>query len=153
MALQKNINSYLTVVEADAYFADRLNSDAWAGDKEAALITATMIVDSHEWEGVARSPTQALAFPREGFYFDPKLGYRQEFPEVVPKGILDAVCEVALHLLTNEDLLNSTGQVTDLIAGPIELTNIKNPSMLPPLAFRFMKPYRANSRRHWFRGW
>lgn len=42
-------NSYVALAEADAYFADRLNADAWtaAGTKQAAaLITATKQIDA-----------------------------------------------------------------------------------------------------------
>lgn len=43
-------NSYVTVAEADAYFADRPFSETWsglsAGEKEASLITATRTIEA-----------------------------------------------------------------------------------------------------------
>ena len=49
MALQKGINSFVTIIEAEQYFYDRLNQAAWdsATDEtvERALVTATGILN------------------------------------------------------------------------------------------------------------
>ena len=78
MALVKGTNSYVTVAEADSYFAERLHSETWSGasptDKEKALITATGLLDQKPWVGEAEDELQPLAFPRIGYYYDPKYG-------------------------------------------------------------------------------
>lgn len=63
-------NSYLSVEDADAYWAARANV-TWAAAtiaaKEAALVTASMYIDLRWGNGVPGtpvSPTQALVFPR-----------------------------------------------------------------------------------------
>ena len=63
-------NSYLTVAEADVYWAERDDAD-WAAAsvvaKEAALIAATQYLDaSYCWKGRKGSAGQALDWPRRG---------------------------------------------------------------------------------------
>lgn len=90
MALNKGINSYVTVAEGEAYFKDRLDSTGWSSAdttvKANALVTATSILDSLYWTGVAVSSTQPLAFPRAGSYFDPRLGTTVQLANV-PKRV------------------------------------------------------------------
>lgn len=61
-------NSYVTLEEADAYFAD-LGSEDWYADP-AAIINATQAVDllySSRFRGSRLTQEQALAFPRSAF--------------------------------------------------------------------------------------
>ncbi|RLA25769.1 MAG: hypothetical protein DRQ62_01540, partial [Gammaproteobacteria bacterium] len=78
MALVKNTNAYADLSEAETYFADRLDVAAWtAADdptKSQALVTATLYLENMNWTGNVVSDSQALAFPREGTYFDPRMG-------------------------------------------------------------------------------
>lgn len=94
-------NSYVTLAEAEAYFAERLHSDAWAGasesDKEKALLTACRRLERlRYWDGnqpALTDPRQALTFPRtrdvdaDGSY-------------IIPQPVKDAQCEEALALLS-----------------------------------------------------
>ena len=107
-------NSYVTLTEAEAYFAARLNSATWtaasAGDKEAALLSACRHIDACRIR-VHRRPygyptalaidlleqlnnDQALKFPRQrdrdaaGTY-------------IIPQPAKDAQCEEALALLAH----------------------------------------------------
>lgn len=54
-AVIRNLNSYVTVADADAYLDDSMRASAWSGyddDKKArALITATRIFDKQCWQG------------------------------------------------------------------------------------------------------
>jgi hypothetical protein len=155
MALAKGINSYVTRLEADAYFADRLDVDAWTSasesQKEQALITATGTLDEKAWTGVAISDTQALAFPREGNYFDPKLGYETAL-DGVPARILKATCELAYHLLNNDGLLDDTGSVTSLSVGSISLNIKSTPGKFPPVVTAAINPLLKNGGRlSWWR--
>jgi hypothetical protein len=100
----ENANSYITVADADLYFAARLNAGAWetasVGDKEKALVTACRHIETCRLRVERRgleltSPviaTQALSFPRLrdvnalGTY-------------IIPERVLQAQCEEALALL------------------------------------------------------
>ena len=68
MALVKGTNTYVTVDEADTYFETRLDVAAWVNadvaQKEAALVTATSLLDEKPWNGYTPTVTQKLAFPR-----------------------------------------------------------------------------------------
>lgn len=64
-------NSYLTVVEADAYMDTRLFNDGWedaeSSTKASALMWGTRLLDAaFQWTGGAASETQALCWPRVG---------------------------------------------------------------------------------------
>jgi hypothetical protein len=93
-------NSYIDTTDADSYFSERLNSDTWTGtnEKEAALIQATKIIDTYNFTGQKTDPSQKLKFPRTGVYYD-----NVELPpDVIPTIIKDAVCELAIWLLTED---------------------------------------------------
>lgn len=82
------MSAYVTVTEADTYFAQHLYAAAWteATNKEAALTTATRTIDRQLLRGRKADPSQDLAFPR--------------YPDTaVPQAVKDATCEEALALL------------------------------------------------------
>ena len=80
-------NSYVTVEEADAFFADKFFADTspWAEatseEKEKALITATRRIDALPLVGAPADPIQALAFPRA---FATREGVRHNWDEPEP---------------------------------------------------------------------
>lgn len=148
MALIKGTNSYVSLVEAEAYFVDRLDIAAWTSandtSKSQALVTATRSIDGLNWTGIAISDSQSLAFPRTGSYFEPRLGYYTELPSDIPTRIANATCELAYHLLNNDGLLDDTGVVTDLQISTISL-NIKSmPSKMPSIVLNLVKPILLN---------
>lgn len=148
MALSKGTNSYVTVAEADTYFGDRLDATAWtsadATQKAQALVTATAYLDELRWVGSVVSDSQALAFPRIGEYFDPRLGTSVVLTSAVPTRILTATYELAYHLLSNDNVLDDTGTVSDIVVGSITLSNIRKPSKTPPQVTRLIKPLLVN---------
>lgn len=148
MALQKNVNSYVNTVEADFYFEDRLDATAWTSASEAvkeqALVTATANLDNMTWTGVAVSETQNLAFPRIGSYFDPKFGTTITFTSEVPQRIKVATYELALHLMSNDDVLSTSDTVRSLHIGTIKLIDIKSPSV-PSVVKKQINPMLTNS--------
>lgn len=149
MALVKNTNSYATVAEADTYFNDRLDVAAWtnanATQKAQALVTATRLLDTLHWTGVAVSETQPLAFPRSGMYFDPRLGMDIELNDSsVPTRVIQATFELAYHLLNNDGLLDDTGTVQNLNVGSINLTKVLAPNKFPGNVKRLTKPLQIN---------
>lgn len=89
-----NSNSYVALVEADAYFADR-NRTAWAAAataaREGALIRATDYIDSNYRFGDPKTATQALMWP-------------QVDPVGIPAALKKAVMELAIIALS-EDLI------------------------------------------------
>lgn len=81
--------SYLTLAEAESYFATRLNSDAWDNasqkDKLKSVIMATRDINRLNFFGVKLSPTQTLEFPRKYNI------YRREFSEVTFGATVDDI--------------------------------------------------------------
>jgi hypothetical protein len=146
MALGKSVNSYVTVAEADAYFEDRLDAAAWveasSDEKAKALITATSYLDGLDWLGTAVSSEQALAFPRNGAFYEPRLGAEVTLTAVVPDRIIKATYELAYHFLNNDGLLDDTGSVINLQIASINLAKIKNASKIPHMVKRLIDPLR-----------
>lgn len=145
MALSKGVNSYATLAEANAYFGNRLDVAAWDGasdtQKEQALMTATAYIDSLNWLGYIEDSLQLLAFPRICEYFDPRLGRVVAIDSnAVPNRIIIACYEIAYHFLNNDGILDETGSVIDLSAGPIKLTQIKNAPKIPSHVARTIAP-------------
>lgn len=149
MALVKGTNSYVTVAEAEEYFADRLNATAWLtaedSQKSQALVTATTMLDNLDWAGAAVNPSQSLAFPRNAEYFDPRVGMMITSVSIVPERILHATFEQAYHLLNNDDLLDNTGLIKNLSVGSVNLGIIRPASKMPMTVKRLIKPLLVNS--------
>jgi hypothetical protein len=124
-------NTYISLADADAYFAARLNSGLWVNDttatvKSQALANATKFLDENmEWLGYRTNSTQVLDWPRArvpnpelppigstvpwaygaGNFGSPPFAAMgvQYWPEnVVPPRILDAVCELAIEMLKRD---------------------------------------------------
>jgi hypothetical protein len=149
MALVKGTNSYVTVEEADSYFVDRLDVAAWsaadATSKAQALVTAASILDELSWVGTAIDELQDLAFPRSAEYFDPKVGAFIVLDAATPTRILTANKELAYHLLNNDGLQDSTGSVKNISVGPISLTSVTAPNLIPHNVKRMIKPLLQNA--------
>jgi len=136
MALEKDVNSYVSLEEAEAYMGDRLDVAAWDeasdADKAKALVTATSMLDQLTYPGSAISDSQPLAFPRSGMYYDDKLGTYMGMDSQVARTRLDrATCELAYHLLNNDGLLDAGGSVVSLQVGSISLSQITDPPKVP----------------------
>lgn len=88
-------NSYITLENAETYFEERLNSDAWEdaneNDKKRALITSTKSIDRLNFSGGKTNDEQVLQFPRDD-------------DASIPQTIKDATCENALMLLDDKDV-------------------------------------------------
>jgi hypothetical protein len=155
MALVKGTNSFVTRDEANTYFSDRIDISAWTSatdsQKDQSLVTATRMLNNMRWVGTAISEGQALAFPRTGTYYDPKLGYAATLPETVPDRINEATYELAYHLLNNDGLLDDTGSVENLSVGQINLTIKSEASRIPFVVKAIISPLleRTSSRGWW----
>jgi hypothetical protein len=103
---RSDANSYASVAEADAYHEGHLYASAWtaatAENKAKALVMATRLIDGQfQFGGVQANESQALQWPREGCH-DPDadgLSGGTVADNVVPKGVIEATCEMARELL------------------------------------------------------
>lgn len=127
-------NSYVTIEEANAYFADRSNASSWSTStqQEQLLITMSRLIDWQlKFKGVKTSELQAMQFPRTGIVLPD--GYAVA-NNVIPVELKQAVFELALLSLdtdrTSDDPLAGLEEVK---AGPLTIKtasrndNPKNP--------------------------
>jgi hypothetical protein len=146
MAIKLNVNSYVTLDEANAYFIDRSHSDKWHvlnnNDKEEYLTTATSYLDDViTYVGVAVSTSQPLAWPREGSYFDDRYMDMVSFKDPErPARLQKATFEMAMHLIENPCVLETTHKVESVAVASIKLTKIEYPARLPHLVRRALGP-------------
>lgn len=150
MAVQLNVNSYVTVADADLFFGNRLDVAAWQGadstTKGQALMTATQMLDDMLWAGTVVNSDQPLAFPRVCEYFDPKLGTLVYLDGAsVPERIIRATLELAYHLLNNDGLLDSSDTVKSIAIGPIKLDGMQPVSVVPIAVKNVIKPLLINA--------
>lgn len=108
MPLTVGENSYISVADASEYFALAVHGAAWVSAdtsvREAALVSATRMLDRQRWSGSKASPSQALQWPRSGL--TDRDGNTLS-DATVPQEVVDATCELALSLIDNPDLQNS----------------------------------------------
>ena len=93
-------NSYITVVDAQAYFDTRIGSDIWddasSEEQKALLVNATRMLDqSFEWNGSVASSTQSLRFPRDTVY---NCDNELLDSDTIPTEIKNATCEILLFI-------------------------------------------------------
>jgi len=151
MALQKGTNSFVSILESDEYFENRLNSENWFTNDsvEQALVTATGILDDMDWGGTATPTTSyPLSWPRDITFYDNKSGDFQDleddrsatFEGTIPGDIKRATFELAYHLLNNMKTQESNAagdnKVKDLTVGSVRLifdlnSGVKNFKELP----------------------
>ncbi len=141
-----NANSYLTLAEAQTYWASRLFTDIWdnSDDQSVALVWASrmlgvmtrpykyLVPDQNgvaayyrtrpTWTGTIATSTQALLWPRIGMYD----GRGIAVPEtVVPIELKEAVAEFAGQMSKSDrtaDIDNFAQGVTSVRAGSVALT-------------------------------
>jgi len=117
-------NAYVSVAEADAYFAE--TTTQWGGtntSKERAIVRATRTIDlmgANKFLGTKLTETQALAWPRDE-------AYDRDGIELtgIPVYLKRAVCEAALQELLSEGVTmpNTTQQVvTERVEGAVQVT-------------------------------
>lgn len=156
MAATKGRNTYVSIAEANTYFADRVSADNWntADDilRGKALVTATSLLEEMRWNGTAISEDQSLAFPRNIEYFDPRLGVYKYINDEIPDRVLKAQMELALHLLDNDGVLNETSQPTSISLGEISITGTARQSKIPSRVRELIRPLLQNGgSQSWWR--
>lgn len=103
MPLTVGTDTFVSLADANAYFAARLRSENWdaadAADREKALRLATAILTRQRYVGTLASSSQILAWPRNGAVDQEG---RAIGSSTIPQAIKDACCEFALRLLTDD---------------------------------------------------
>ncbi len=96
-------DSYISLEEADAYFAGGLQADAWAAvaSKEAALRDAAKWLNTLPWVGECCVAGRFLAWPRQGA----TCCCEEASCGMVPAQVKQAQAEVALQLGSNPSLV------------------------------------------------
>lgn len=140
MTLIVGTNSYLSLADAEAYFAARLRATAWASasdaDKETALLQACRAIESlvPNWEGAPTVTGQALQWPRmevpnrrtggrtSGWPYD---GYAYYDMTAMPQPLTDAQCEEALELLARAQDLDMDDAERDRARGVVKTSIAK----------------------------
>ena len=117
-------NSYLSVADADAYWADHGAPVTWTGVdavKEAALRAATAYLDRRfgaRFRGCRVSSLQRLAWPRNGAVRD---GYELE-SNALPRELKEATAELALRQLTESGgLMPDVADPSNIIAESVSV--------------------------------
>ncbi|EPY00607.1 DnaT-like ssDNA-binding protein [Magnetospirillum fulvum] len=145
MALILATDTFVSVEDADAYFAGRLYASTWEDadteDREKALRMAAGILDREAYLGAITSTTQALSWPRQGVY---DAEGRAIGNTTIPSAIQAAQCELALRLLS-EDLTedDSNKGVQAIQAGSVRLEydGCAPAKTLPDTVRALLKPF------------
>jgi hypothetical protein len=144
MTIAVGINSYISIADADTYFASRLYADDWTsateGVKEKALLMARRLLDHQEYLGWRTIVSQMLAWPR--------MGIPNFAPDSVPQAVIDAQCELALVFirrdLTADDarrgVRRERKQVGPLVK-EIEYDGRAPERELPDVVFALLRPF------------
>jgi len=133
-------NSFVSLVEADAYFVDRNNTD-WAGytdeEKQATLIYATGYLNNLlQWYGSLVATTQPLSWPRSEFIDSEG---RTVETLTVPKDLKNATCELAYQdSVEGLNTVATTGVASEKI-GSSSITYANGGGHSPSRSFAFVK--------------
>ena len=110
-------NSYADAADGDAYHEGHLYASAWtaatATNKEKALVMATRLIDAeYQFDGVKVNDAQALQWPRESCHDPDADGWNggTVADNVVPKGVMEATCEMARELLVADRTAAPAGE-------------------------------------------
>lgn len=114
-----NANSYVTLVEAEAFLDNRIGSDEWftSSLQEQALIQACFILDQFDYIGDRATTTQALEWPRV-INDEYELGH-DTFPygaTVIPPKLKNAQCEIAFWLVQTGGIV-AAGTIDSMTIG------------------------------------
>lgn len=149
-------NSFVTLAEAETYFADRLGASDngnWNKDssgtsrtdaqKSAALVTASRRINEETFAGYKASTTQALKCPRYDIYDEDGNVYSSEsIPTIVKEATFIAAVELLRANWIDE---NGLGNIDFLSTGSVQIKQFTQSSVgtLPADARRLLKPVLA----------
>jgi len=96
-------NSFVTLLESEAYMETRLNGSTWddasADDRSRALVEATREMSACAWKGRRSTDTQALSWPRQWVtdFDSSNLTYIDS--TIVPQWLKDVTVELAFQFI------------------------------------------------------
>jgi len=143
-------NSYGTIERLDLLLLDMVGTASWDDlseeTKERCAITATDLIDQHEYKGATAADDQALKFPRTGISDgDGRAIADDEIPRIVEK----AWATWAFALSQDDTLLSDTGLegFNRLKAGKVEIEprHTRRAGAMPEHVKRFLRPLLKNS--------
>lgn len=109
LTLTVGTNTYITRANAILYFEGALHGSAFSSAsttvQDQALVTATRMLDRQNWQGTKTSDAQALAWPRTGVSDREGVAIGSS---TVPADIINAQCELALALINNQSVQDSS---------------------------------------------
>lgn len=118
------VDAYVSVADANSYFLARGNT-VWAGKsdaaKEAGIVKATAYMDAaYVWKGLIAADTQTLGWPRLNVWD----AQGRNVAGIIPQGVKDACCELALLTFDGDLMTNPTGvgQIVREKVGQVEVT-------------------------------
>ena len=113
MTVTEGENSYISLDDADSYFANRLYTDSWddsssdESEKELALIWATSLMENRvKWYGRKTDPSQTLQWPRKGLL--DRYGNAVD-SNSVPEIVKQVQCELAFSMMERNPMLIESG--------------------------------------------
>lgn len=151
MSLTVGEDSYLSLGDADAYFAAR-DVAGWTGApsvaREAALLQATAYIDgSYAFRGRICDPGQALAWPRKG-----AVDSEGRIVTDIPRRVEHATAELALIALAGALLppRERGGKVLSERVGPVEVAYMPDAEAgrAYPLIDLLLKPLLRSAASH-----
>ena len=169
-------NSYVSVSEADDYFAGHLQNELWSGkstnEKEILLVSATNRLDMEQWSGKKTTTAQRLQWPRKyiqsrdtsylddmyvrvDFDSDGSTYYLDE--NTIPNELKQATYEVAIWFIVRQEndphLIDEYNQevLTSFNLGPIS-GNIKSGMTVDRLPTPVKRLLNAISPKGWIGG-
>ncbi len=140
-------NSYVTLVEADAYFEDRMHASAWEAltdeVKSNLLVTSSQMLDWYiNWKGTKTTTTQSMDWPREDAIRPSGVEIEDD---VLPPEVKTAVYEQALVSIEadrmEDDPLAGIGQLKAgslMIKAGAEKPNQTNAKAVPTQVYNIV---------------
>lgn len=145
MTLTVGTDTYISLGDADTYFANRLYSTIWTGadsaDREKALRMAAKALDRESYLGKITSYTQTMAWPRSGVQDS---AGREIERTAVPAAVVDAQCELALTYLADDPTQDDgTRGVRRMVADTVtmEYDGRAPVRRLPDFVFALIRPF------------
>jgi hypothetical protein len=121
--------SFVSVADADTYFANR-NNATWdaldvTDDKEPALRKATAYMEQMyrmRWLGYRYTSTQVLSWPRANVQINDGPWWNFVAVDTVPQQVKDACCELAVRASADDLAPDLTQGVLSETVGPLSVT-------------------------------
>lgn len=149
------MNSYVSVEDADDYFASRFDlnvvdggkgwSDFDESTKQALLVSASRILDTLQYGGLKTLRHQPMQWPRQTMYDNEGNAYPSN---VLPEKMKQATCEMAFWKWTEGDrYLSDTDlrQVDSVKIGPLDVKALKGADTWPKVVTDLIKSIGAGT--------